>query len=235
MTEFIVSVYEEGDIVGAEVKVSSGDSIDTIEIVDAEDLNALLTMIQNVSANYASKTYLDTTLANADLSKTINATKFDGHPSNYFATTQHEHNYAPISHSDTTGQYGIGTDSSYGHVKTINALTDNSYVSGRALSSYQGKLLNDKITATDAKADATQTETRQRGPYFLHDAVIQKGSTLVIECYNSDGSSFADGTTVNFRINGTTYPLTVTDGKISMQDLLLIQKQVLGYSNISQK
>ena len=35
MTEFIVSVYEEGDVIGAEVKVSSGDTIESIEIVDA--------------------------------------------------------------------------------------------------------------------------------------------------------------------------------------------------------
>lgn len=151
MTEFIVSVYEEGDIVGAEVKVTSNGTTESIEIVDAEDLNGLLTMIQNVSANYASKTYLDTTLANADLSKTINATKLDGHPSSYFATTQHEHNYAPISHSDTTGQYGVGNDTAYGHVKTINGLSDNTYVSGRALSSYQGKVLDDKTTAVKMK------------------------------------------------------------------------------------
>lgn len=208
MTEFVVSVYEEGDVIGAEVKVSSGDTIESIEIVDAEDLNTLQQSIQNIINNYASKTYLDTTLANNDLSKTINATKLDGHTSNYYATATHEHQYAPISHSDTTGQYGVATDTSYGHVKTINGLTDNSYVSGRALSSYQGKLLDDKTTTI-------KNEVEARGGFFIYDCSVQRGTQMVIKAYNADGTPMANGTRLIVILKTTRLVKTVQNGQVS--------------------
>nr|WP_312578329.1 hypothetical protein [Sedimentibacter sp.] len=52
---------------------------------------------------------------------------------------------APIAHASTGTEYGIGTPSNYGHVKTVNVLTQSTHVDGTALSAYQGKLLYDKI------------------------------------------------------------------------------------------
>lgn len=52
---------------------------------------------------------------------------------------------APNSHASSGTTYGIGTTANYGHVKTINGLTQASHVDGTALSAYQGKVLDEKI------------------------------------------------------------------------------------------
>lgn len=57
---------------------------------------------------------------------------------------------APIYHASSATTYGVGTTTNYGHVKTINGLTQSSHISGTALSAYQGKVLKDMI---DAKSD----------------------------------------------------------------------------------
>lgn len=49
---------------------------------------------------------------------------------------------APSSHASSSNTYGLGTTSNYGHVKTINALTQSSHSDGTALSAYQGNVLN---------------------------------------------------------------------------------------------
>lgn len=58
---------------------------------------------------------------------------------------------APTSHASSANTYGLGSTSNYGHVKTINGLTQSSHSDGTALSAYQGKVLNDKITALTNK------------------------------------------------------------------------------------
>lgn len=57
---------------------------------------------------------------------------------------------APTSHASSSSTYGLGTTTSYGHVKTINGLTQSSHSNGTALSAYQGKVLKGLI---DAKSD----------------------------------------------------------------------------------
>lgn len=52
---------------------------------------------------------------------------------------------APTSHASSASTYGLGTTSNYGHVKTINGLTQSSHTNGTALSAYQGKVLKDLI------------------------------------------------------------------------------------------
>lgn len=53
--------------------------------------------------------------------------------------------FAPSSHASSDTTYGVGTTANYGHVKTINGLTQASHVNGTALSAYQGKVLNDAV------------------------------------------------------------------------------------------
>lgn len=71
-----------------------------------------------------------------------------------FARGDHIHptdtSRAPTSHASTANTYGLGSTSNYGHVKTINNLTQSSHSDGTALSAYQGKVLN------DTKADKSQ-------------------------------------------------------------------------------
>ena len=55
----------------------------------------------------------------------------------------------PNSHASTGTSYGVGTTANYGHVKTINALTQNSHINGTALSAYQGYLLNNAIAGKE--------------------------------------------------------------------------------------
>lgn len=68
----------------------------------------------------------------------------------------------PKSHASTATTYGVGTTTSYGHVKTINNLTTSSHTNGNALSAYQGYLLNqnkvDKVSGKGLSAnDFTDT------------------------------------------------------------------------------
>lgn len=58
-------------------------------------------------------------------------------------------NVAPKSHASTGTDYGLGTTTNYGHVKTINNLTQASHVNGNALSAYQGKLLGDRVNSAN--------------------------------------------------------------------------------------
>ena len=64
---------------------------------------------------------------------------------------------APTSHASSSSTYGLGTTSNYGHVKTINGLTQSSHSDGTALSAYQGKVLKDAI---DAKPDSSDIPTK---------------------------------------------------------------------------
>ena len=64
---------------------------------------------------------------------------------------------APTSHASSNNTYGLGTTSNYGHVKTINGLTQSSHSDGTALSAYQGKVLKDAI---DAKPSASDIPTK---------------------------------------------------------------------------
>ena len=64
---------------------------------------------------------------------------------------------APTSHASSSSTYGLGTTANYGHVKTINGLTQSSHSDGTALSAYQGKVLKDAI---DAKPDSSDIPTK---------------------------------------------------------------------------
>lgn len=48
----------------------------------------------------------------------------------------------PTSHASSASTYGLGTTANYGHVKTINSLSQSSHSDGTALSAYQGYVLN---------------------------------------------------------------------------------------------
>ena len=62
---------------------------------------------------------------------------------------------APTYHSTIETTYGLGTTANYGHVRTINALTQGSHADGTALSAYQGYVLNNAVGAKLDKAGGT--------------------------------------------------------------------------------
>ncbi len=88
------------------------------------------------SGNAATATRLQTV-------RKINSVNFDGTAD----VTIADSTKAPINHASTSNTYGLGTAANFGHVKTINGLTQASHIDGTALSAYQGKVLDDKINA----------------------------------------------------------------------------------------
>ena len=66
---------------------------------------------------------------------------------------------APKSHASTANTYGLGTTANYGHVKTINGLTQSAYADGEALSAYQGKVLKDDVDGKAPKSHASSATT----------------------------------------------------------------------------
>ena len=64
---------------------------------------------------------------------------------------------APVNHASTGTNYGLGSNSNYGHVKTVNDLDSSYHQDGEALSAYQGKVLQDEI---DAKPDTADIPTK---------------------------------------------------------------------------
>ncbi|WMJ78510.1 MULTISPECIES: hypothetical protein [unclassified Sedimentibacter] len=86
------------------------------------------------------------TATKLQIARQINGVAFDGTANITIA----DDTKAPKSHASTGTTYGVGTTSNYGHVKTINSLTQSSHANGTALSAYQGKVLKDLV---DAKPD----------------------------------------------------------------------------------
>ena len=67
----------------------------------------------------------------------------------FMTTTTANNTFAPKSHAVNATTYGLGTTGVYGHVKTVNGLTQSSHQNGLALSAYQGKVLKDLIDDLD--------------------------------------------------------------------------------------
>ena len=66
---------------------------------------------------------------------------------------------APIGHASESTTYGQGTETKYGHCKTINNVTSASYVAGESLSAYQGKVLKGEIDTANANLQELIDET----------------------------------------------------------------------------
>lgn len=83
---------------------------------------------------------------------------------------------APKSHASTGTTYGIGTEASYGHAKTINNLVATQYKDGEALSAYQGKVLKDGVDTLNRDIDYLD----QRLNNFTSFTIIQSVADTVI-------------------------------------------------------
>ena len=148
MVTFKCNIYNEeeetGKIIGAEVIVynSSNDNIATIEIVDAETLAELEAKLDALDSTYLTYDEVMEILANSSETNIINATLLNGFASDDFAKKNHTHSeYAPSAHTIVQG-----SKTTAGHVKTIDNLDTTRYISGEALSAYQGGLLNQRLT-----------------------------------------------------------------------------------------
>ena len=162
MTEFKVRCYKTnstGDSIGAEVVIYDGeDVIDKITLVDQTRLDELTSKLDNLDSTYISVRELKDILTNSLRKNTINATLFNGITSDKFLKIENipNYTYTPKSHSSTTAEYGLGTNSVYGHVKTIDNLNSETFRNGEALSAKQGYVLDEKIT--DLKGSFSPTK-----------------------------------------------------------------------------
>lgn len=108
---------------------------------------------------------------------------------------------APNNHASSNTTYGLGTQSNYGHNKLINNLTTTSYQDGMALSAYQGKLLNDKVTTAQSTANTARAEAQSANSNANGRLSINGGSMYGPISSNSEIA----GTTIagtNFKITG---------------------------------
>ena len=103
MVDFKTRIYTESDndIIGAEVFVYSdnGDEIGSIEIANAEDLEDLRSQLAVIDSTYFTESRLNTILANANESTTINATTISGFASSDLAKVSQLSNYAAATHT----------------------------------------------------------------------------------------------------------------------------------------
>ena len=120
-------------------------------------------------------------------------------------------NRTPTAHATTATTYGLGSTTKYGHVKTINELTQASHSDGTALSAYQGKVLKDSIDtlssqiATAGAVTLTKEQTANTG-YFATYTFSQSGSSIgqidIPKDFLVKSGSVKSVTTANNPVNG---------------------------------
>lgn len=143
-----MTLYDLGEVVGADgakgdtgngissiTKTGTSGKVDTYTITFTDGTSTTFQVTNGSDASVTVDSALSSTSVNPVQNKVIN-TALAGK--------------APTSHASSDSAYGLGSTSSYGHVKTINGLTQASHSNGLALAAYQGKVLKDLI---DTKSD----------------------------------------------------------------------------------
>lgn len=116
---------------------------------------------------------------------------------------------APTSHASSANTYGLGSTSNYGHVKTVNGLTQSSHSDGTALSAYQGKVLKDAI---DAKPSASDIPTKISDLQNDSDFIEKSSTTGLVK---NDGSIMTGGTgSSNYAVGNHTHSGYVSGTKV---------------------
>lgn len=151
----VTSKDDEGHIIGADVNfyTDSGNRVHRVVICEEQQLQELVEAIEELDTRYVRPEELTTILSNTAEDTEINATKLNDLNSGSFALREHAHNqYCEKNHASTANTYGLGDGSKYGHVKTRNNLTAANFISGEALSAYQGALLNQRLSSLESSS-----------------------------------------------------------------------------------
>lgn len=152
----VTSKDDEGHIIGADVNFydDSGNRVHQVVICEEQQLQDLVDAIEELDTRYVRPDELNNILANAAEDTVINATKLNDLNSASFALRNHNHDskYCGKYHASTANEYGVGNQSEYGHVKTINNLTAPNFVGGEALAAYQGTLLNQRLASVESSS-----------------------------------------------------------------------------------
>lgn len=122
---------------------------------------------------------------------------------------------APNNHASTSGAYGLGTPANYGHVKTINNLSQSTYTDGTALSAYQGYVLDKgKLNI----GEDYRTDTLINGNFSIN----QRGlTTYSAYGYTVDRWFFGGGLIAGQSVSKTSYGISLTSN--STNDAYLLQ------------
>ena len=113
---------------------------------------------------------------------------------------------APNNHATSQTTYGIGTASQYGHCKVINNLTTGNAADGQALNAYQGKILNDKVTAANNNANGRLSSNGGtiNGDLTINEDLSVNGNTNLYGNV-SIGSTYINENTGNVTIGNNLY------------------------------
>ena len=201
--KFVTRVFHENDnqVIGCEVIIydNYNEVIDTICITDQTTLKKYIDNWDGISQYYilrgdvelpedlqalvdAGQPTLQDILENSTGSTTINATTLDGSDASDFASVDHTHGsaYCITKHDSSNQDYGISTKDLYGHCKIADRLTDSTYTEATALSSHQGYVLNESITALQSKN--TWSSVKTIGSYIKYR--VNSDLRLVVCNYN---------------------------------------------------
>lgn len=133
-----ISVESSGAGWGARFTRLTDSLIEVGDAINKTSISGSGISVENISLGYETDIGIGAmTLKQGATTATISPATFNGK--------------APNNHASTGTGYGVGTTADYGHVKTRNDLNASSYVAGESLSSYQGYLLNQKVSALGTK------------------------------------------------------------------------------------
>ena len=182
--------------------------LQTIVATNTSDISSLSNEIENKQDNLTAGTGIE--INNNTVSAkygTVEGTACQGNDSRL------SNSRMPTAHASSETTYGIGTTTNYGHCKTINNLTSSKYANGEALSAYQGKVLDNKISSISGRfitkngsSNTTISHTFTSGQY-----------ALIILC-RTNGESNAGLYLANF---GSTGKYLTTIATYSQGDLTL--------------
>lgn len=177
-----VSAAGGGDMLQT-VYDSNGDGV-----VDSADTAANAVNAQNAQTAVSAKNA--DTAVNAE-----NAAKLGGQEPSYYAKKADADSKAPKSHASAESTYGVGTSSSYGHLKIANNLT-TATASGVALSAAQGKVLDEKITAITSSVSTVPPSLT---------AVSPDGTKIGTSSWTGTGF-FCKDTNIKYSVIDTRFP-----------------------------
>ena len=222
---------DEGHIIGADVDFydDSGNKVHRVVICEEQQLQELVDTIEQLDTRYVEpgslegKGDLDTILANTAEEIVINATTLNDLNSGDFALRNHEHTqYCVKDHASTGTGYGLGTNSLYGHVKTRNDLNAASFVSGEALSAYQGALLGKRVSDLESGVDTVTAQYYKNSLRIKigrwSDSAGEDGTQIVVNYGTGNGiyaRLYCDAPNFNYKdkdvilvLNGVPYTRT---------------------------
>jgi len=218
-------------VIGAEVTIynEEGDKIKSIVVTDETKLQELEEALEQIDSTYVTYNNLNEILANVDESYTINATTLGGEQSDAFLLRSETETltFKPKSHvSSSATEYGGASTSNFGHVKLRDNLNASSYISGEALSSYQGALLKQQIDSLNDRAVKSSLivligryEDKQ-GEYGTRIIGTRGVNGLYARIYCDDPNFNASKLILYLDINGVSYEFKAsnTDEKRKLYD-----------------